>query len=126
MRTRTVPAWPVGVAFAASLWWTAPEAASQAQAPARPAPSAEPSHRSTLDTYCVTCHNQRLKTGGLALDAMSLARVPADAATWERVIRKVRTGAMPPAGLPRPDPVLRDGLVTWLETSIDRAAAAAE
>ena len=74
-------------------------------------------HRASLDTYCVTCHNQRLKTGGLALDALDLSRVPADAAIWERVISKVRTGVMPPAGMPRPDAAARDGLVAWLEGS---------
>ena len=111
----------MGLALAA--WsWTVPQAAAPAQDRARPATAGPAAPARSLDTYCVSCHNQRLKTGGLALDAMDLARVPADAATWERVIRKLRTGAMPPAGMPRPDAATRDGLVTWLETTIDRAA----
>ncbi len=55
-----------------------------------------------IDQYCVTCHNQRLKTAGLVLDTLDLAKIPADAETWEKVVRKLRTGAMPPPGLPRP------------------------
>jgi mono/diheme cytochrome c family protein len=120
MRARTLLASAIAVAMAASLSWTAPEAATPGQAPA-PAPAAA-AQRSALDTYCVSCHNQRLKTGGLALDALDVTRASADAATWEKVIRKVRTGAMPPAGMPRPDAATRDGLVAFLETSIDRAA----
>ena len=111
--------------MALAAWsWTVPQAAAPAQDRARPATAvpAATGQRSALDTYCVSCHNQRLKTGGLALDAMDLARVPADAATWERVIRKLRTGAMPPAGMPRPDAATRDALIASLESTIDRAA----
>jgi mono/diheme cytochrome c family protein len=77
-----------------------------------------------LNQYCVTCHNQRAKTGGLALDTMSLSDIPAGAETWEKVIRKVRGGQMPPAGMPRPAQASLDALVAHLETSIDRAAFA--
>jgi mono/diheme cytochrome c family protein len=126
MRARTLLALATAMAMAASLSWTAPQAASPVQAPVRATASAigggAGAHRSALDTYCVSCHNQRLKTGGLALDALDLARVPADAATWEKVIRRLRTGAMPPAGMPRPDARTRDGLVSFLETTIDRTA----
>ena len=59
--------------------------------------------RQLVDRYCVTCHNQRLKTAGLMLDTLDLAKIPADAETWEKVIVKLRTGAMPPPGMPRPD-----------------------
>ena len=86
--------------------------------------SAAPGTRETLDRYCVTCHNERLKTGGLALDRMDLARVPEGADVWEKVVRKLRTGAMPPAGARRPDPAAADALASWLETTLDRAAAA--
>ena len=51
-----------------------------------------------LTKYCVTCHNDRAKTGGLTLEKVDLANIPANAETWEKVIRKLRTGAMPPAG----------------------------
>ena len=55
------------------------------------------SPRAVLDRYCVTCHNQRLKSGGLALDALDLTRPSDHAAVAERIVRKLRTGAMPPA-----------------------------
>lgn len=82
--------------------------------------SAEP--RAVLDKYCVTCHNQRSKTAGLALDGMDLSKVSGHAESWEKVVRKLRTGAMPPAGMPRPDKPLAASVVSWLETELDRAA----
>jgi hypothetical protein len=78
-------------------------------------------HRATLNQYCVTCHNDRLKTGGLALDIVDLNRVGANAAIWEKVIRKLRAGMMPPQGKPRPDAAVSRSLVSWLESSLDRA-----
>ena len=57
--------------------------------------------RALLDRYCVACHNEKLKTAGLALDKMDAGHAPAEAETWEKVIRKLRTGEMPPAGRPR-------------------------
>ena len=77
-----------------------------------------------LDKYCVTCHNDKLRTGGLSLQAANLNDVPKNAETWEKVIRKLHVGAMPPQGLPRPDKAALDGLAAYLETSLDRAAAA--
>src|SRR5215207_4375898 len=77
-----------------------------------------------INQYCVTCHDQRAKTGGLALDTMSLSDIPAGAETWEKVIRKVRGGQMPPAGVPRPAQPALDALVAHLEASIDKAALA--
>ena len=60
------------------------------------------SQQALSSRYCITCHNERLKTGGLALDTLALDRVEADAETWEKVVRKVRAGLMPPAGAKRP------------------------
>jgi mono/diheme cytochrome c family protein len=77
-----------------------------------------------LDKYCVTCHNDKLRTGGLSLQNANLNDVPKNAETWEKVIRKVHVGAMPPQGLPRPDKAALEGLTTLLETSLDSAAAA--
>ena len=77
---------------------------------------------STVDTYCVTCHNARARTGGLALDGPELADVSAHAEVWEQVVRKVRAGMMPPAGMPRPDEGARRGLVARVEAVLDRAA----
>jgi hypothetical protein len=74
--------------------------------------------------YCVTCHNERLKTAGLALDSVSLTDIPRGAEVWEKVIRKVRAGMMPPAGVPRPEQSALDGFVAHLETTLDRASLA--
>jgi mono/diheme cytochrome c family protein len=93
-------------------------AAPQAE---RTAPAAQ---RAVLDRYCVTCHNTRLNTGNLALDALDLATVGDHQDVWEKVVRKLRGGLMPPAGARRPDQATQDGLVTWLETQLDAAAAA--
>src|SRR6202049_3808620 len=74
--------------------------------------------RESLDTYCVTCHNQRLRTAGLTLDTMDLARVPAQAEIWEKVVRKLRSGTMPPAGARRPDPATYNGMASWIEAQL--------
>ena len=84
--------------------------------------STGPSQREILDKYCITCHNQRLKTGGLTLDSMDLTHVPAQAEVWEKVIRRLRAGSMPPAGMPRPDAATYKNLAGWLEEQIDQAA----
>jgi hypothetical protein len=81
-------------------------------------------YRAVLDEYCVTCHNQQLKTGGLALDKIDLMNLASGAETWEKVIRKVRVGMMPPQGNPRPDENTRRALVVYLESGLDKAAAA--
>src|SRR5262245_44959569 len=80
-------------------------------------------HSDVLTRYCVTCHNARAKTGGLVLDPTDLARVPQTAAVWERVVRKLRAGTMPPAGQPRPEERQREQLARWLQDELDRAAA---
>ena len=72
----------------------------------------------------VSCHNQRMKTAGLALDTMDLANIGVGAEVWEKVVGKMRSGLMPPAGRPRPDKTTADGFATWLETELDRTAAA--
>ena len=79
--------------------------------------------RRTLDQYCVTCHNQRLKTAGLALDTADLARVSADAETWEKVVQKLQLGTMPPVGVRRPDEPTYRQMAALLEEQLDRAAA---
>jgi mono/diheme cytochrome c family protein len=78
-----------------------------------------------LDRYCVTCHNARLKTAGLVLDQLDLGRVDRDALSWEKAVRKLRTGMMPPGGAPRPDRSTLDRLAAHIENGLDRAAAAA-
>jgi len=99
------------------------------QQPATAAPAATAAHdvpaRAMFDKYCVTCHNQKLKTAGLMLDTLDPANVAEGAATWEKVVRRLRGGSMPPAGMPRPDPAVYDSVAGFLETGLDRAAAAA-
>src|SRR5438128_12421222 len=72
-------------------------------------------YRAVLNRYCVTCHNEKLKTAGLMLDKMDIVNVPAGAEVWEKVIRKLRTNAMPPAGAPRPDKATYGSLARYLE-----------
>src|SRR5439155_2436707 len=98
-------------------------AAREPQAVPKVADAQVKEHRAELDRYCVTCHNARLKTGGLALDTLDVGNAPAGAAVWERVIRKLRTGQMPPPGRPRPDTEHNDAPASWLANSIDRDAA---
>ncbi len=87
-------------------------------------PTPDPAaYRPLLNTYCVGCHNDRLKTAGLTLDKADLTNVPQGAEVWEKVIRKLRSGAMPPVGLPRPDAATAAAFVSSLETTLDRAAA---
>jgi Protein of unknown function (DUF1592)/Protein of unknown function (DUF1588)/Protein of unknown function (DUF1587)/Protein of unknown function (DUF1585)/Protein of unknown function (DUF1595) len=88
-------------------------------------PAADVSSQSALlGKYCVTCHNERLRTGGLELDKMDLAQIHEGAATWEKVLRKLRGGMMPPQGMPRPDAATLATFTSWLETSLDREGMA--
>ena len=79
------------------------------------------SPQAVLDQYCITCHNQKLRTAGMMLDAVDVTRPAANAEVWERVIAKLRAGSMPPPGRPRPDAATYDAVAGWLETEIDRA-----
>jgi hypothetical protein len=78
----------------------------------------------TVSHYCFDCHNDTDLTAGLTLQSRDLAKVAADPATWESVIRKLRAGMMPPPGGPRPPPEIRKQLVSFLETELDAAAGA--
>src|SRR5919108_5402116 len=75
-------------------------------------------HRAMLNTYCVTCHNTRLKTGGLALDGVGWD----DAEVWEKALRKLRGHQMPPPGSPQPPQKDVDSFVSWMEHALDSAA----
>ena len=77
--------------------------------------------KAVADQYCVACHSDRLRTGGLSLQNADFNDIPAGAETWEKVIRKLRVGAMPPQGVPRPDAATLDGFASYLETALDRA-----
>jgi mono/diheme cytochrome c family protein len=80
--------------------------------------------RELVATYCVTCHNERLKTGNLTLDKADTEQVFNSADTWEKVVVKLRSRSMPPPGARRPDNATYDRVATWLENELDRAAEA--
>ena len=103
------------------------------------APTDAAARRALLDRYCVTCHNESVVNGegrpasplvgqlravGLTLDTLDLDDVGGHAAEWERVVRKLRGGVMPPAGRPRPDADALDGFLDWLEGELDANWAA--
>jgi hypothetical protein len=107
-----------GLLFAAV---SADQATIRSPVPSSPSsPSAK--HRAILDQYCVNCHNDRLKTANLSLEKLDLATVGDQPELWERVIRKLRAGVMPPPDVRRPPAAEYEGLRDWLEAEIDRRA----
>jgi hypothetical protein len=97
--------------------------------PAQDVSAAAPAgdHQTLLRRYCITCHNERQRAAGrspLALDGLDVSRVADRADVWEKVLLKLDSGAMPPAGVPRPDAAASRALTTWLAAELDRAAAA--
>jgi hypothetical protein len=134
--------WFVVLAFVASHPLASAPQGTPATAPVRPAP-ASPTATSArtiaattptpaaghldaglLKQYCITCHNKRTMTGNLALDGLDTENIPAGAAVWEKVVRKVRAGMMPPTGAPKPPKGALDAMVAHLESTLDAAAAA--
>jgi mono/diheme cytochrome c family protein len=117
----------VAAVLTIAVWLTAVSStAPRAQAQREAATPNEDLER-TITQYCATCHNERTRTAatasGVVLDHVDFTRLAQDGEMWEKVIRKLRAGAMPPAGMPRPDPAAHDALVSFLETTLDRAAA---
>ncbi len=90
--------------------------------PAGPAEAPAAADAALLKQYCVTCHNERLKSGELSLDGLDVSQVAAHAETWETVVRKVKTGMMPPSGVPRPPRAALDAFAAGLEARLDRDA----
>ena len=116
MRTRS---WAIVVVCLVGMLAGSPATSrlSAVQDPAAP-------NREFLARNCVSCHNQRLRTAGLALDNADLSQIGVDASTWEKVVRKLRTGSMPPVGRPRPDAAEALAFTARVEAELDRAAAA--
>lgn len=113
------------VAALASVRADAPQAGLPSARPgSRGGASGAAPSRALVDAYCVGCHNSRAKVGGLALDTADLADAGAHAEVWEKAIRKLRGGLMPPPGTKRPAAGEVDAFVTALERSLDAAAAA--
>ena len=120
--------WAFASAGILLMLFAVPQAVGPQAAPAQTvaaAPDSSPaSFRPVVDKYCISCHNERLKTGGLVLEGLDLANVPAHADVWEKAIRKLKGNMMPPAGAPRPEAATLSGLATSLASTLDRAALA--
>jgi hypothetical protein len=112
----------IAIGFAIALSTPAQVGTPQERATTEPARSIA-SDRQLLVRYCAGCHNERTKTAGLALDKADLTNIPAAAEVWEKVIRKLRSNAMPPQGMPRPSAAASTALIVLLETSLDDAAS---
>jgi mono/diheme cytochrome c family protein len=106
----------------------APAAASTAVRPAAQAAPTAPTAKSVaaqqeiLDYYCIECHNTKVRSGGLAIAELKLARVGDHRKEWEKIVKKLRAGMMPPIAQERPDPVTYKALITWIENELDRNA----
>lgn len=122
--------WPVHASQSSAPARQVPVATSQAPVPsgttssASAASTAPTPARQLVTTYCIACHNERLKTGGLVLDKADAEQAFNSAETWEKVIVKLRSRAMPPPGARRPDNATYDAVAGWLESELDRAATA--
>jgi mono/diheme cytochrome c family protein len=112
--------WVAALAF---VWGDTESLNAQPPQEAAAATTASPD-ATFLTQYCIGCHNQRAKVAGLALDTLDLSKVGADAETWEKVVKKIRTGMMPPSGARRPERTALDGFATNLEQRLDTAADA--
>ena len=113
-----------GALLAGGVLVAAPSTRASAPRPAEPASAAPLSAESTtalIEDYCLACHNDAAKTGGLTLESFDAARPEQNAAVAEKMIRKLRTGMMPPSFAMRPDPEEVDALASTLETAIDTA-----
>ncbi len=137
-----VQKWRAGVCLLGAIWlgslWLSRAPVQAAQSAAESAvrlkpqttpatPAAVATQRAVFTQYCVSCHNETLKKAGtvpIALEGDALWDVAGNAATWEKVVLKMRAGVMPPAGSPRPDAKARTTFLGWLEGELDRAAAA--
>jgi mono/diheme cytochrome c family protein len=103
----------------ASLWSVfCPAALGQAE------PGAT-EYRALVDQYCVACHNSQFNNAGVILEGLDMSALSQDAEVWERVMRKLRSRAMPPPGSPRPDEAVYQVMIGWMQQQIDTAARVA-
>ena len=118
--------WAVCAAVAVGVAFTpAGSVPTEAAAPSQ-SPGAV-THRASFERYCLTCHTEKLKEQGkvpIALEGLDLGKVSANPEVWEKVILKMRAGQMPPAAVARPAKAERDAFLTWVESELDRSAAA--
>jgi mono/diheme cytochrome c family protein len=117
--------WPGAIAvWMAAAAWSVTHAASPQAAPAQPAALSTSAGQEAITRYCVSCHNDRLKTAGLSLEKLDAAHATANPELWENVARKVQARAMPPQGARRPDEATYRALETAIEAQLDAEAAA--
>jgi hypothetical protein len=117
--------WSLALAALVGVGGLAAVVGLRAQAPAAQRPAASINDPKTfVSTYCLGCHNDKLRTSGLSLEKLDAANPAADAEVWERVIGKLRSGSMPPAGMPRANPDVYRAVYTSLEGKLDQAWAA--
>ncbi|MSO57347.1 MAG: DUF1592 domain-containing protein [Acidobacteria bacterium] len=86
-----------------------------------PQPAAGSNTQAVINQYCISCHNQKNRTGNLALDALDATNPGAHAADWERIVEKLRAESMPPPGRPRPDGATYRAVASALEADLDLA-----
>ena len=107
---------------AASLVFLQTRAEGQTPSKAKAKASPADPHKAMINTYCVGCHNSRIKVGGLALDALDLQTASKNAETWEKALRKLRGNLMPPPGSPQPPRETVDQFVAYMENRLDTTA----
>ena len=128
--SKVVVAWVALLGAVSGVLQLQPARAQQVSGPAPGSsvasqPSAADSpHRLLLRRYCTSCHNDRLMTADLSFDALDVAKVGEAAETWEKVVRKLRGGIIPPVARPRPDAASIAVFASYLESELDRAGAA--
>src|SRR5262252_1352622 len=117
---RSTLSFAVLTAVAASL--SGVFAASQSAPAAQATPAADAQGQlATVKQYCATCHSDRVKSGGVSFENLTPAEIPQHADVFEKAVRKLRGRVMPPPGAKQPDAATADALVSWLETTLDRA-----
>lgn len=79
-------------------------------------------HQATISQFCVSCHNDALRTAGLSLQGVDTGKIDEDAEVWEKVLRKLKARSMPPSGVPRPDSETYDDMASFIESSLDHVA----
>ena len=122
--TATLASGSIALVAAISATLSADQGSPQSPATRGASPAGQTPAAQLVRTYCVSCHNERLKSANLMLDRLDGQQVSNSADEWEKVVIKLRSRAMPPPGARRPDSATYDSVATWLETELDRAAAA--
>jgi mono/diheme cytochrome c family protein len=113
----------VAVIASGALCLRADDPPAAKSTPATTEAARAPEAKAVIQQYCLGCHNAKLKTAGLLLDTADIQHIESAPDLWEKVARKLRTGEMPPAGRPRPDPATYRAVTLELESALDAAAA---